>query len=58
MEVDAEVGTEQLQDNGYESFIGVMDVILLVFLVGVVTWWFLRNKKKEDVSAGRSYSIQ
>lgn len=58
MEVDAEVGTEQLQDNGYESYMGPLDIILLIFLLGGVTWWFLRSKKKEDVSTGRSYSIQ
>lgn len=58
MEVDADIGTEQLQESGYESFFGPLDIILLLALLGAATWWFLRSKKKEDVSMGRSYSIQ
>lgn len=58
MEVEADIGTEQIPETPSESFFGTFDIILLIALLGAATWWFLRNKKKEDVSMGRSYSIQ
>lgn len=60
MEVEADIGTEQILQESSEPFFGPIDIFLLVALLGTAAWWVLRNKKKKDVAAamGRTYSIQ
>lgn len=41
-----------------EPFLGTLDIVLIAFLVIGTTWYFMRNRKKEDEAPIRSYSIQ
>lgn len=57
-QAEAEVGTEQIPEAA-EPLFTTLDFIILIALIGIGTWWLLRNRKKEEAaSAGRSYSIQ
>lgn len=56
MEVEAEVGAEQLIE---EPMFGVLDVVLLVFLIGVGGWWLLKSRRQPGVtSTDKSYFMQ
>lgn len=57
MEVEADLGTEQIKE---EPLFGVLDIILLISLVAAGAWYMLKNKKKSDSlsSTTRSYTIQ
>lgn len=42
-----------------EPFLGPVDIVLLVALLGgAIYWMFFKNKKKEEPSSIKSYSIQ
>lgn len=56
MEVEADVGTQQIPEAG--SLFSPLDAVLLVLLLGVGAWWILKNRKKEEVSTVKSYTIQ
>lgn len=59
MEVEADVGTEQLPDTAETPLFNILDVILLLAIIGVLSWWYLKKKEKDDISTiGKSYSIQ
>lgn len=53
MEVEADIGTEQLKD---EPLFGVLDLLLIAALFGTAAWWLLKDRKKENVY--KSYTIQ
>lgn len=56
MEVESELGAEQLKD---EPMFGVLDVMLLVTLLGLGGWWLLKNRRQaEEPQTTKSYSIQ
>ena len=57
MEVEADVGTQQIPEAA-ESLFSLFDAVLLVLLLGLGTWWILKNRKKEEVSTAKSYTIQ
>lgn len=56
-QVEADVGTEQIPEAA-ESLFTTLDFVILIALIGLGTWWLLRNRKKEESNVGRSYSIQ
>lgn len=59
MEVEADVGTEQLPQTAETPLFNTLDLILILAIVGVASWWFLKKKEKDDISTmGKSYSIQ
>uniref|UniRef100_A0A1I8NTU6 Flavodoxin-like domain-containing protein n=2 Tax=Stomoxys calcitrans TaxID=35570 RepID=A0A1I8NTU6_STOCA len=43
--------------SGDEPFLGTLDIALLLVLIAGATWYFMRNRKKEEAPI-RSYSIQ
>lgn len=56
-QVEADVGTEQIPEAA-EPLFTTLDFVILIALIGLGTWWLLRNRKKEESNIGRSYSIQ
>lgn len=59
MEVDADLGAEQIPTEVVEPLFGTFDIVLLIALVGLGTWWLLKNKSKPEITSnGKSYSIQ
>lgn len=57
MEVDGDLGAEQIE--AVDPLFGTFDIILLIALAGLGTWWLLKNKSKPEVTSnGKSYSIQ
>lgn len=60
MEVEADVGTEQISEAVAEPLFGTVDIILLLALIGVGGWWLLKSRTKPDIPTanGKSYSIQ
>lgn len=57
MEVEADLGTEQIKD---EPLFGVLDIILLIGLICAGAWWLLKRQKKQDSfsTPSKSYTIQ
>ncbi|CAH0555747.1 unnamed protein product [Brassicogethes aeneus] len=56
-ESEASLGTQQIPEAS-ESFISAVDIVLIV-LLAVVGYWFLQKQKnKESLPNGKSYSIQ
>lgn len=57
MEVEADLGTEQIKEDPLFSLV---DIVLLGALVVAGAWWLLKNKKKSESlsTATRSYTIQ
>ncbi|XP_021918682.1 NADPH--cytochrome P450 reductase isoform X2 [Zootermopsis nevadensis] len=56
MEVEPTVGAEQLME---EPMFGVLDVVLLVSLLGIGGWWFLKNRQQSGVpTTDKSYFMQ
>ncbi|XP_017770493.1 PREDICTED: NADPH--cytochrome P450 reductase [Nicrophorus vespilloides] len=59
MEVEADIGTEQMTAEVAESLFGPLDLILLAVIIVIATWYFTKEKKKQDpTSNGKTYSIQ
>ncbi|KAK7571967.1 hypothetical protein V9T40_014439 [Parthenolecanium corni] len=53
MTVELNVGT----DAESEPFFSVLDIILLLAIVVVSVWWYIKNYTKKDESASKSYTI-
>lgn len=60
MEVEADIGTEQMAEASSDALFGPLDIILLIALLGVGIWWLMKSRSKQDTisSNGKSYSIQ
>lgn len=57
--MDAAKETDTLTDTPTEEpFLGPLDIVLLVFLLVGAVWWLLSNRKREQASQVKSYSIQ
>lgn len=41
-----------------EPFMGPIDIVLILALLGGAAYWLFRNRKKEEPSSVKSYSIQ
>ncbi|XP_067639109.1 NADPH--cytochrome P450 reductase isoform X2 [Eurosta solidaginis] len=53
------MSTDKIEEipSGDEPFLGILDIALLLVLIAGATWYFMRNRKKEEEPI-RSYSIQ
>mgnify|MGYP004593744979 CR=1 FL=1 len=48
---------EKVETEVVEPFLGTLDIVILVVLIGGAAWYFLRSRKKAEEPI-RSYSIQ
>jgi NADPH-ferrihemoprotein reductase len=51
--VEAEVPT-----TTDEPFLGPVDIVLLIVLICGAAWYLIKNRKKDESSTMKSYSIQ
>lgn len=57
MEVEADVGTEQIGEAP-ESLFSTIDILLIVALLAGGAWYLLKNRRKQVEAPGKSYTIQ
>lgn len=53
MTAESNIGT----DAESEPFFSVLDIVLLLAIVVVSVWWYIKNYTKKDESASKSYTI-
>lgn len=41
-----------------DPFLGPVDIVLLVVLICGAAWYLIKNRKKDEISTMKSYSIQ